>query len=52
MGHLIYYELYLVQNDVNDVNFYKRMGITDSTVNKLEHFNDEIDPKAEEEQLA
>ena len=42
----------LVQNDMNNVDKFNKMGITDNTVNMLDHFNDKVEPKTEEEKLA
>ena len=42
----------LVHNDMDNVDKFNRMGITENTVNMLDHFNDKVKPKSEEEKLA
>ena len=39
----------LVHNDMENVDKFNRMGITDNTVNMLDHFNNKVKPKSEEE---
>ena len=42
----------LVHNDMDNVDKFNKMGITDNTVNMLAHFNDKVQPKTEEEKEA
>ena len=42
----------LVKNDLNNVDKFNKMGITDNTVNMLKVFNDKVEPMTEEERLA
>ena len=44
-------ELYnsLVRNDMNNVDKFNNMGITDNTINMLKVFNEEVQPRTEEE---
>jgi len=42
----------LVKNDLNNVDKFNKMGITDNTVNMLKVFNDKVEPRTEEEKLA
>ena len=39
----------LVHDDMNNVDKFNKMGITDNTINMLDHFNDKVEPKTEEE---
>ena len=41
----------LVHNDMDNVDKFNNMGITDNTLNMLDHFNDKVEPKTEEEKL-
>jgi hypothetical protein len=34
---------------MNNVDKFNKMGITDNTINMLDHFNDKVEPKTEEE---
>ena len=42
----------LVKNDLNNVDKFNKMGITDNTVNMLKVFNDKVEPMTEEKRLA
>ena len=42
----------LVQNDMDNVEKFNQMGITEKTVNMLDVFNDKVEPKTEEEKAA
>ena len=44
-------ELYnnLVHDDMDNVDKFNKMGITENTLNMLDHFNDKVKPKTEEE---
>ena len=42
----------LVKNDLNNVDKFNKMGITDNTLNMLKVFNDKVEPMTEEERLA
>ena len=42
----------LVKNDMDNVDKFNRMGITDNTIKMLDHFNDKVEPKTEEEKEA
>ena len=42
----------LVHNDMDNVDKFNRMGITDNTVGMLDHFNEKVEPKTEEEKEA
>ena len=37
----------LVHNDMDNVDKFNKMGITDNTINMLDHFNDKVEPKTE-----
>jgi len=39
----------LVQDDMDNVNKFSQMGITDNTINMLDHFNKKVEPKTPEE---
>ena len=39
----------LVHDDMDNVDKFNKMGITDNTLNMLDHFNDKVEPKTEEE---
>ena len=39
----------LVHNDMDNVDKFNKMGITDNTINMLDHFNEKVEPKTEEE---
>ena len=36
---------------MNNVDKFNKMGITDNTINMLDHFNDKVEPKTEEEKV-
>ena len=42
----------LVENDMENVDKFNQMGITEKTVNMLDHFNKKVEPKTEEEKAA
>ena len=42
----------LVHNDINNVDKFNKMGITDDSIKMLGHFNDKVEPKTEEEKEA